>query len=168
MLKKTFALMIVLSIIIVACQNNDSNAEDPKEVAEIQSVHYTMLHSGIQSGIKAPSEYIIEDKARLDSLWCAHYSFLSLSIQPESPNIDFEEDVVVAFFLGNQPNTGYWIRLDSVYVNKAAKELVLAITTNQKPNPDKDLLEIATQPNFFVAVPKTEYDIKFDLAIQSY
>ena len=30
MLKKTFALMIVLSIIIVACQNNDSNAEDPK------------------------------------------------------------------------------------------------------------------------------------------
>jgi hypothetical protein len=168
MLKRTFALMMVLSIILVACQNNDSNAKDPKEAAEIESVPYTLLHSGVQSGIKDPAEFIIDNKAMLDSIWRAHYSYLSLSIQPESPNIDFEEDVVVAFFLGDQPSSGYWIRLDSVYIAKEAKELVLAITTNQKPDPDKDILKIATQPNFFVAIPKTEYDIKFDLALQSY
>ena len=104
----------------------------------------------------------------LDSIWRLHYSYLSLSIQPESPSIDFEEEIVVAFLLGEQASTGYWIRLDSVYIDKQAKELVLAVTTNQQPDPDRDVLKVATQPNFFVAVPKTEYDIRFDLALQTY
>ncbi|HEQ99016.1 MAG TPA: protease complex subunit PrcB family protein [candidate division Zixibacteria bacterium] len=155
--------IFVASLFFFACQGEDSNAEETAEkTAETQTLYYELLASGAQSGITEPVDLIIESEQQLDSIWQKHYSYLS--INPEPPDIDFDEEIVIGVFRGEQPTTGYWVRLDSVYV--AGDEQIIALTANAGPSEDRIVLQVVTQPFLIAAVAKTGKDIKLDFTIE--
>ncbi|NIP43538.1 MAG: protease complex subunit PrcB family protein [candidate division Zixibacteria bacterium] len=164
---KAFILILIGSLFFMACQGDDSNAGEaaektPEETDETQTLYYELLASGAQSGIAEPIDIIIDSQEELDSIWQRHYSYLS--VNPEPPDIDFDEDIVVGVFRGEQPTTGYWVRLDSVYIQ--GDEQVVAVTANAGPSEDRAVLQVLTQPFFLAAVAKTDKDIKLDFTIE--
>lgn len=164
---RIFILILIGWLFFLACQGNDSNAEETadktaEKAAETQTLYYELLASGSQSGITEPVDIIIDSREELDSIWQKHYSYLSLT--PESPDINFDKEIVVGVFRGEQPTTGYWVRLDSVYIQD--NEQVVAVSANEGPSEDRAVLQVLTQPFFLAVVAKTDKDIKFDFTVE--
>lgn len=162
-MKKIILSAFMIAIFLLACGGKENKAESQKETAKKQSfVTYTILASGAQSGITQPMDTIITTEAELDTLWEKHYAYLGIT--PETPSIDFNKDVVIGIFLGDQPTTGYWIRMDSVYV-KGDQEIV-AIAMNDKPDSNATVLQMVTQPFVIASITKTDKHIQFDIQSQ--
>jgi hypothetical protein len=159
-MKKIFLSALLIAIFLIACGGKENKAEAQKESAnKAPAVGYTILASGAQSGITQPMDTIITTEAELDTLWEKHYAYLGVT--PETPNIDFDKDVVVGVFLGDQPTTGFWIRMDSVYV-KGDQEIV-AMTMNDGPDSNTVVLQMVTQPFVIASITKTDKHIQFDI-----
>lgn len=148
--------------LLIACQSKKTSAEDQKTAEQSSFVSYTLLAQGIQSGIHTSGDLIIDSKAKLDSIWKLHYSYLSMT--PEPPDINFQEEIVLAVFMGDKPTTGFYVRLDSVYATK--DEQIVAITANEKPDSGKVILPMVNQPFFFVATEKTGKDLRFEFSVK--
>jgi hypothetical protein len=162
-MKKIILSVILIAIFLIACGGKENKAEEQKETTQKSGgVGYTILVSGAQSGITEPMDTIITNETELDSLWKDHYSYMNIT--PEPPSIDFKQDVVVGVFLGDQPTTGFWIRLDSVYI-KQDQEIV-AMTMNSGPDTSAVVLEMVTQPFVIAAITKTDKHIQFDIQAQ--
>lgn len=162
-MKKIFALAFLIAIFLIACGGKENKAEAQKETTKkAPGVTYTILASGAQSGIAEPMDTIITTEAELDTLWQKHYSYLGVT--PETPNIDFKKDVVIGIFLGNQPTTGYWIRMDSLYVN--GDQEIVAITMNSGPDSNTVVIDMVTQPFVIASITKTDKHIQFDIQPQ--
>lgn len=159
-MKKIILSVFMIAIFMLACGGKENKAEAQKETTKEKAyVTYTILASGAQSGITEPMDTIITTEAELDTLWLNHYSYLGVT--PQTPSIDFKKDVVVGVFLGDQPSTGYWIRMDSVYV-KGDQEIV-AMTMNDKPDTNAVVLDMITQPFVIASITKTDKHIQFDI-----
>ena len=139
---KTITIVFAILFLLTACQGENAKTDKP---VEEEFVEFTLLTQGIQSGISEPADIIIDNQAQLDSIWAVHYSYLNFV--PESPDIDFDKDIVVGVFLGEKPTSGYWVRLDSIFVEKG--EQIVLVTTNEKPSDNVSLIQMATQPFFF-------------------
>jgi hypothetical protein len=162
-MKKILLIAILIAIFLVACGGKENKAEEQKGTTlEPGAVGYTLLASGAQSGITEPMDTIITTEAELDSVWKDHYSYMGFT--PEAPSIDFNKDVVVGVFLGDQPSTGFWIRLDSVYI-KDDQEIV-AMSMNNGPDTSAVVLEMVTQPFVIASITKTDKHIQFDIQSQ--
>jgi len=156
---KALATVIALLFLISACQGENAKTD---KAAETEYVGYTVLAQGIQSGITEPGDYIIDNKEMLDSLWLLHYSYIS--VQPESPDINFDEEVVVGVFMGEKPSSGFWVRLDSIFVENG--EQIVLVSANTKPEDNATLVQMATQPFFFAATTKTKHNIKIEFVLK--
>ncbi len=159
MIRKLILSIFLIMFCLSACGGNEGNAEEGAEKPVDNTVYYTLLSTGVQSGIKQPGEIVITNQQQLDSIWALHYDYLENN--PEPPDIDFEEEVVVGMFLGEKPTTGYWLRFDSVYRDK--KDIIVAATTNEKIDESRAVLQVLTYPHFFIATEKPEGEVRFDL-----
>jgi protease stability complex PrcB-like protein len=165
MMRKAIAVVFILVFLIAACQGGENNSAEDKaktSSAKPEYIGFTILSKGIQTGIKESGDFIIKNKDELDSLWKKHYSYMSFV--PESPNINFSEDLVIGVFLGEKPSTGYWLRLDSVYVQN--NEEIVAMTVNENPDTTREVLSVITYPFLIAAITKTDNDLKFDFFIE--
>lgn len=156
---KALTIVFALLFLITACQGENAKTE---EKAEVEMVGYTLLVQGIQSGISEAQDLIIDNKAAMDSIWAAHYSYLDFS--PEPPEINFDKDIVVGVFLGEKPTTGYWVKLDSIFIENG--EQIVLVSTNDKPSDDVDIVQMATQPFFMAATTKTKHNLKFEFVVE--
>jgi hypothetical protein len=81
---------------------------------------------GSQSGLIHPTHVVF----RQPGLWA---KFWTLAIKPYSPGlqqvprIDFEKDMVVGVFCGEQPDPSYLIKIDSIQVGKVGEESALVV-----------------------------------------
>ena len=157
--------ILIIALFLFACQGGDSNAEETakqEDTSQSGLVYYELLSSGAQSGITEPMDLIIESEEEFDSISQEHYSYLDAKTMP--PDIDFDEEIVIGVFLGEQPTTGYWVRLDSVYVE--GEEQIVALTVNEGPEEGKPVLQVLTQPFVLAVMEKTDKDIRFDLKVE--
>jgi len=156
---KVLTTVIAILLLISACQGENAKTDKP---AESEYVGYTILAQGIQSAITEPGDYIIDNKELLDSLWLLHYSYISA--QPESPNINFDEEVVIGVFMGEKPSSGFWVKLDSIFVENG--EQIVLVSANTEPEDNATIVQMATQPFFFAATTKTKHNIKFEFVLK--
>jgi hypothetical protein len=77
---------------------------------EGQDVVFEVLASGSQAvGVDEPQWQVITDAAELRSLWNRlHGSMLTV---PETPQVDFSRDTVLALLLGSKPSGGYGVNV---------------------------------------------------------
>jgi len=159
MARKMILCLFLLIFCMIACGGNEGNAEEDSTAENSKPVYYTLLETGVQSGIKEPGDVIITDQQVLDSVWDLHHSYIEGKTQ--APDINFDEEVVVGIFLGEKPSTGYWLRFDTV--RRDGDDLIVVATTNKDVDNSKAVLQVITYPYFFIVTEKPEGEIRFDL-----
>lgn len=122
----------------VALGNRSGNGSD---------VPFTKLASGINANVHAQANYVIDSQEKLNSLW---------NLLPGAgpmPTIDFEKNIVVALFAGEQPTTGYDLSVSGIEDSASARTVHVVLN---KPAPSCLTGQIITQPYLVLEVSKTD------------
>jgi len=109
------------------------------------TVPFTPLVSGTRSTVTTRVNYFITSSDQLDELW----NMLNATSTP--PKIDFSKQAVIAVFAGQQPSTGYAIKVSKV-VDSSARLVSITIA---KPGDTCMTGQAFTAPFELVAVPLT-------------
>lgn len=128
---------------------------------KLQKIDYQIIEIGYDSGIKTLSKKIATDEKEFSELYKEHLSNQTNIVSPLFPQINFNNDMVAAIFLGQRPSNNYTIQLENVLRSDSqlvveAEEVLLDNNINNS---------IVTSPYIFIKFPKTQLPINFDLSV---
>ncbi|CAL1166441.1 unnamed protein product [Cladocopium goreaui] len=118
-------------------------------------VGFGTLLAGTHSGIDESIKKVIESKADLADLWTRHFSICSSS--DPLPEINFEEEVVVCVFAGEQGSGGYSISVKSIE-DTDERKIGVEFTC---PGATAITTCALTQPHHVIRMPKTSLPVSF-------
>lgn len=127
----------------VACRAKSCVASAPTPVELRELVRST------SSGVQDTRLVVARDAASWGELWAAH-SRLQLPAAP-APTVDFDAEMVIAYFGGAKPTGGFTVSIDAV--ERTPDGLVVRATAS-KPAADAMVTQALTSPMHAVAVPK--------------
>ncbi len=138
---RAYSLSLVL--LLVACQ---TLPEDEYRVP------FRVLASGTHSAITLPRELLIRDPARWRQLWrmTGHHD--------SPPAVDFDSQMVIALFMGEQPSGGYGIRIERITDTPQGLRVEARL---QHPAPDSMVSLALTQPWVIVRLPRHDGPVQF-------
>jgi len=112
--------------------------------------------TGTYSGIKTASERVIRDTGTWAKLWIQLHSIQSPV--PPVPKVDFDNQIVLAVFLGEQRTGGYSIRITKLKSTDTHIEVHVERTA---PPPQNDVTTALTQPYDIAVIAKPDKPVKF-------
>ena len=133
----------VLAISPVGAEERDDAGESSL------AVPFTVLEEGTRSGVLSQRFEVIRDEESLIQLWLGHTALASPP--PEAPVVDFEQEQVIAVFLGSQPTGGYRIEVTSI--EEALDSLVVNVKATF-PGPSCTVTLAETRPYQLVLLPQ--------------
>jgi hypothetical protein len=111
--------------------------------ARFQTVPFTTIAAGQQSGVEKQREIVIRTAADWKALWLEH------SPDEPMPAIDFSKSVVAGVFLGVRSTGGYSATIASV--DREGKGIVVR-WREQKPDPNAMVIQMLTFPFVLVRI----------------
>lgn len=110
------------------------------------------LKQAAYCGVEEKSLQVIQEAAQWESLWGQITSITMPA--PPLPQVDFEQQMVIAYFLGTQNSGGHAIEIGKVEVNQ---NVLTVEVTHTSAGKNCMLTSALTQPYCLVAVPKTAH-----------
>lgn len=150
--KKIFPL-IVISIILhgISCSGIFRASVDEGKIIEFET-----LAKGGYGGIEEPVNMVIKDNEKWDSLWNKVYE--TRTPKPELPEVDFEEEMILAVFMGYCPTGGYSISIENIIEKEERLIVEKKVVT---PGPDDMVTNAITHPFHIVKTKITDKEIVF-------
>lgn len=109
-----------------------------------------------------PLQTVVRDEASWASLWAAHATLAVPGFDPSQaaprPAVDFSRNMVVAVFMGSQPNGCYGTRIDGIY--RSGGKLQVAVL-NSVPGDSSICTMALTSPAHMVQVARSEEHVEF-------
>lgn len=136
--------------LVTACGGGDGDTEPVQ-------VPFTVIDTA-NSGITTPRFVAVKDGAAWASLWAEHKS--RISPQPALPPVDFDQQMVVAVFVGQRPSGS----CDSVAiqsVKQTATRLTVEYRESDPPPPGVNCTGNIAFPAQLVATAKSALPIEF-------
>ncbi len=116
-----------------------------------QEIEFETLSMGYYSQVSQESSYVIKEEHELQQIWD--------SIEENSPPvIDFESNMVLAVFQGEQPTGGYEIEIERIV--ETADKLQVYIK-EISPDPDDMVIQALTYPYHIVKMPLVDKNVEF-------
>lgn len=128
------------------------HSETPNQVSGSQLPMKTLSQQS-NSLVTEARQVLIRDDAAFELLWRQHQGSLELL-----PDVDFERDMVVAVFLGEQPTGGYEVSITEVAESDSGIRVYYSVT---EPHPDFMVIQMLTAPVHMIVVPAREGEIQF-------
>ena len=122
-------------------------------------VPFNALDHGVRSGIRDARRLVIRDVETWQALWAEHVA--GRVPAPPLPPVDFAREMVLAFFLGEKPTSGYTATITEVLQLQDKLRVKVAVET---PPPGSFLLQVLTQPFHIVRLPR--YDLPVEFAVE--
>jgi hypothetical protein len=141
-----FALAIGLS-----ADEKKSKDEEEEQTQTMPTISYEVLLEGTFSGIKEPLQKVITTNQEWEDLWKKHVSVIVP--QPPVPEVDFENNVVAAIFMGEKSKGGYQVLLKQV--EPQGKDIIVHYKLVEPPA-NSFTLTVLTQPFILLKLPKPE------------
>ena len=150
--KKIFPF-IVISIILhgISCSGIFRASVDEGEIIEFET-----LAKGGYGGIEEPVNLVIKDNKKWDSLWSKVYK--TRIPKPELPEVNFEEEMILAVFMGYYPTGGYSVSIENIIEKEERLIVEKKVVT---PGPDDMVTNAITHPFHIVKTKKTDKEIVF-------
>lgn len=155
----TTGAAVALSVIVLAScratnQATDAPADEPaaQEILVLED-----LGTGVTSGITTAGLHVLRDQASLDALWRTHMR-LQLPMPP-APQIDFEDSMIVAAFVGQKPTGGYSVKIEEIVRIPATADQpgqLVVRTSESIPDGDAMVTQMLTSPFHMVRVEKAD------------
>ncbi|MFC1801459.1 protease complex subunit PrcB family protein [Nanoarchaeota archaeon] len=144
--KKYFFGAIILLILISGCGT---------QIPESSSFE-TISHSSSGTRHQEKQDYVIINEDDLMEMWEKVYT--NVDPVPELPDVNFDEEMVIAVFLGTKPTGGYTIEITEVVETEDSLEVYVKETS---PSPRNIVALAVTYPEHIVKVEKTDKEVVF-------
>ena len=164
-----FVLMVSTSFMLGACNaaNNGSEADqsDISLYNSAYSISFDSYEQGDESGfildeyaLDEPTMFVIRTQEDLDAFWSIHSAIFFP--QPDVPQIDFTQDMLIAVVDTVQPTGGYALNI----VDIVSSEGTVSVEVEKvSPGPDCLVTDALTIPYHIIILPQT--DMEFILQI---
>ncbi len=138
-------IMVIIITFIAGCRGYD--IEDNPE-----SLEFTSISKGQASSISEQRQLVIRDEQGFKDIWQEIDDVRGL------PEIDFENNMVIAVFMGERPTGGYGIEIKSIdeYPDRITVNIV-----ETEPGPDELTTQALTYPYHIVTTEKTDSEVRF-------
>lgn len=142
-------------VVKVARQNKDFQFVPLKQKvpAAYTVVPMRTLSHLTNSLVLEPRKVIVRDAVSYQQLWQLHHPN-----QSEAPPVNFDEEMVVAIFLGEQATGGYAVTIDKITENTRGIDVKYTVT---RPDPEDMVIQILTAPTHWVAIKKSDVPLRF-------
>jgi hypothetical protein len=111
----------------------------------------TRVVQGFFSAGEASQRLVIRSQAELTAAW--NTMFRTLSHPPESPTVDFSQEMVIIARAGAKPTGGYCITVDSAVGN--GRRMTVTVRS-EGPTAAQTILPVVTHPFDVVRVPRRD------------
>lgn len=136
----------LISIFLWAgCSNGTTGTPGEKD--------FTSISMGAASSITDERQMVIKDEQSFKDMWQHIDAVRGL------PEIDFEDDMVIAVFMGEKPTGGYVIEI--VSIEEYADSIVVNIKETV-PGEDEMTTQALTYPYHVVSTDNTEKQVRFE------
>lgn len=117
---------------------------------------FESLDSGLDSHQSKPAEFVVRDEKEWSEIWGLTFN------KSLAPYVDFENEMVLAVFLGNQPSNGHSVRIADLSESELNDTTVLVPIFMHHHTPNKARLPIVTSPYHFVVTPASDLPVRFE------
>lgn len=118
------------------------------------TIGFTTLEQGIYSGIHDAEEVVIDTDEAWTRFWSRHTSH-QITSKP-IPVVNFDSEIVLAFFDGDKPTDGYAVSITQVQgvreEGSTFPTLVVDVEASTKPG----FLDVLTQPYHIIKIPAND------------
>ena len=114
------------------------------------------VDQGIRSGIRDARQAVVRDPGTWGALWAEHVK--GRVPEPPLPLVDFSREMVLAYFLGEKPTSGYAVEIREIALSAGRVLVHVAVTA---PPPGAPVLQVLTQPFHIVRAPRSELPVEF-------
>ncbi|MEX2670856.1 MAG: protease complex subunit PrcB family protein [Phycisphaeraceae bacterium] len=128
-------------------RNETSPIEDGQPMTILTEWH------GSQSEREEPDFQVIRDQRAWEQAWDA------LPTDDSVPEVDFDQQLVLAAWMGQRMTGGYAIRIRDIRPT-ADGEAFEAILEHREPGPDEFVTQALTAPYHIVVIPRTDKEIR--------
>jgi len=125
------------------------------------TVSFETVDRGIHSGVRGSRHLVVREPAAWADLWAEHVA--GRVPAPPVPSVDFSREMVVAFFWGEKPTSGYSAEISGLVLNSQA--LVVRVETASPP-PGAIVLQVLTQPFHIARIARSDFPVEFAVVEQ--
>ncbi len=143
--------LIILSLVVLAVTNCASGKNNTKKDT---SMTYQILLKGSHSNVEQAKNVVIKDKKELTK----YYELYNSGRDPKIlvPEVDFEKNMVVGIFLGEQTTGGFDIEIQSIKNTQEQMQIFYNVKA-----PDGPAIMVMTQPFILIKVSKVDSKVIF-------
>ena len=150
--KKIFPLIVICIIFPgISCSGIFRTSVDEGEIIEFET-----LAKGGYGRIEESVNLVIKNYEKWDSLWSKVYE--TRIPKPELPEVNFEEEMILAVFMGYHPTGGYSVSIENIIEKEERLIVEKKVVT---PGPDDMVTNAITHPFHIVKTKKTDKEIVF-------
>ncbi len=132
-------------------------AYSPKLDPTVKRLDITEISQGTSSHYDEKEDLVIKDESTWKAVWEKHIS--NRDPQPELPNVDFSNEMVIAVFNDIKPSGGYSVEILMV---KDKPDRVEVFLIERSPSPEEIVTSALTQPYHIIKIPKSDKQIYFN------
>lgn len=136
----------------------------PEEETGSNLVEFNIIDNGTISGAKQDTAmlHVFDETTSWDAFWKKHMTVVPA---PAAPPVDFETQQVLAIIDSDQPNSGYYIRLERIETQNGE---LWVYATREQPGANCMSLGMVAQPYVIVTIGKTNLPAKLLLSTRTY
>ncbi len=126
-----------------------------------QTVSFTTIDQGTQSGVRQRKSLVIKSAEEWESLLQTHR--MPHGSAASGAPIDFNREMVVAVFMGEKPSGGYGIAITRIEADYENQQLHITVR-ERNPPPNTLSTQALTQPYHIIKLAKIDVPIVFSSA----
>ncbi len=146
-------LLYFLFFILTSCSTTSTNPDNDDALYTINA-NFKIIANGQYSNISLTRELVIKNKKDWQRLWEIH----SGNQKKKRPRINFDDNMVIAIFAGQQPSGGYALGVSSL--KSLDENLTVSVTFTEPPQNEQVSLAL-TQPYIFISTAKVDGKVTF-------
>lgn len=139
----------------VTFQRGQTTLPSPQPTPSATERNSTMrpLAKTANSQIRELRQTVVRDQTTWKNLWQEH-----TGSDADLPTVNFEEDMVLALFMGEKPTGGYSLAIQEMLTEGNGLKVIYQ---EIKPAADAMVIQVLTAPALMVAVPKMSGAVRF-------
>ena len=146
-MKKIIPLVGLISILLISgCITQRSG----------QELTFETISKGSYSGHDERKDYVIRESSEWENLGDKMQSRVSPT--PDLPDVNFNDEMVIAVFQGSQSTGGYAIEITKIVEKENSVEVFIKETS---PSPDSMVTQAFTQPYHIVKTKRVDKEVIF-------
>lgn len=164
MARRLFEVLVLLLALcsLGGCRGDLSIPDNPgsggargdRRLEDRRGLSFESLDHGTWSGIREPLRAVIRDQAAWQELWARHVA----GRPTPPPPVDFTREMVIAFFLGERPESGWQVTVRAVVLLLDHITVEMGLVA---PAAGAMVSQVLTQPHHLVKVARHDVPVDF-------